>query len=82
MQQALEQAQKQLEKEQQEGKQRGFNRSKSAAEKNNLKNQDPFEQMRNDPFFQDFFGNDPFFNQQFQKPKARNQLNNPNEKDW
>ncbi len=77
MQQQLEQIQKQLEQTQKKS-QKGFNRSKSAAEKNNLNNQNPF----NDPFFQDFFGNDPFFQNPFEKKFNKNISNNSDEKDW
>lgn len=79
MQQALEQTQKKLEEEQKS--QKGFNRSQSAAEKN-TKNTDPFDAMRNDPFFQNFFGNDPFFQNSFGKKNFHKNIQNPNEKDW
>ncbi len=71
MQQALEDMQQQLEAEQ---GQQGFNRSQSAAQKNNLENQDPFEQM-----MQQFFGGNP----QTQGQKNLDQtIADPNEKDW
>ncbi len=81
MQQTIEQMQKNLE-EDQKNSQKGFHRSKSSAEKNAQQRQDPFDDMRNDPFFQQFFGNDHFFNQQFPERKFSNQLQNPDEKDW
>ncbi len=80
MQQALEQVQKKLE-EDQKNSQKGFNRSKSAAEKNNLDNSDPFDVFNQDPFFQNFFGNDPFFQNPFKK-KFNKKIQNSDEKDW
>ena len=72
IQDALEEAQKNMEQDQ---GQEGFNRSKSAAQRNNYRNQDPFEQM-----IQQFFGGsigaidgEKNFTQEIQ---------NPNEKDW
>ncbi len=74
MQKALDNIQKQLDEEQKES-QKGFNRSKAAAEKNKIN--DPFS----DPFFQNIFGNDPFFSNPFDK-KFNKQIQNENEKDW
>jgi len=73
MQDAIEAEQKQLE-EDQNNNQTGFNRSKYAADKNNLDNLDPF--------FQDFFGDDPFFQTQFSNNELTNQIQDPNLKDW
>ncbi len=71
MQQALGEMQQQLEDDQ---VQQGFNRSQSAAQKNNLENQDPFEQM-----MQQFFGGNP----RTQEQKNLDQtIADPNEKDW
>jgi hypothetical protein len=78
MQEAMEKVQQQLEKEGQEG----FNRSASAAQKNNLKQQDPFDMMRNDPFFKQFFGNDPFFQGTMREPEFEQSIQDPNVKDW
>ena len=79
VQKQLDEYRKQLDQEQ---GQEGFNRSKSAAQKNNLKNQDPFSQMMNDPFFRDFFGNDPIIQNSFEQKNLNDTIANPNEKDW
>lgn len=78
MQNALEKAQEDLDDQGQQG----FYRSASAAEKNSLQNNDPFDMMRNDPFFQDFFGNDPFFQNALGEKNFQNTIPNPDEKDW
>ncbi len=81
IQKELEERQKALE-ENQKRSQRGFNRSQSAAKKS-MQNYDPFDDMRNDPFFQQFFGNDPFFQRSFGQKKFYNKnIQNQNEKDW
>ncbi len=77
MQQELEKIQQQLEADQ-KNSQKGFNRSQSAAKKNNIDRSDPFS----DPFFQQFFGGDPFFQNPFGKKNLRKQIQNPHEKDW
>jgi hypothetical protein len=79
MQQELEQYQQELDQNQDS---QGFNRSQSAAQKNNLKNQDPLEQMMNDPFFQQFFGNDPMMQNMMGEKNFTKDITNPNEKDW
>ena len=71
IQDALEEAQKNMEKNQ---GQEGFNRSKSAAQKNNYRNQDPFEQM-----IQQFFGGDIGVDTE---KNFSQEIQNPNEKDW
>lgn len=71
IQDALEEAQKNMEKNQ---GQEGFNRSKSAAQKNNYRNQDPFEQM-----IQQFFGGNIGVDTE---KNFSQEIQNPNEKDW
>jgi DNA polymerase III gamma/tau subunit len=77
MKKELEITQKQLE-ENQKDFQHGFHRSQSAAEQKKYDKQNVFY----DPFFQDFFGNDPFFQNMHQPYKLQKELSDPHEKDW
>ncbi len=72
IQDALERAQEEMEQDQ---SQEGFNRSQSAAQKNNYKNQDPFEQM-----IQQFFGGS--VGAQMGQKNFTQEIQDPNEKDW
>jgi len=74
MQDVLNQDQKELEQDQ---GQEGFNRSQSAAQKNNYQNQDSFDQM-----MQQFLGGNINVNAQTGEANFTQEIENPNEKDW
>jgi len=72
IQDALEKTQEKMEQDQ---SQEGFNRSESAAQKNNYQNQDPIEQM-----MQQFFGGR--VGAQMEEKNFSQEIQDPNEKDW